>query len=201
MQLRHFKCPSCGANLDVSADRIEIKCDYCDQTFVIDDPNAIVAEMGRQQQADHKVKMMVFIGVALFIGLITIAVVLFTAIAPNGFGKDTDENDAMFSTMTTVSAEIPTITVEKDYYTFRTESVRQINYDKHGIEMGFSSPIEYEAGANEVIADPATLTRIASDGCRIYYHEETNFFVKLYDDGAIRLFISPIAGKGFFENN
>lgn len=195
MQLRHFKCPSCGANLDVSADSTEIKCNYCDQTFVVDATNEDITES--QQQRSLKLTVGVFIGVAVFIGLITIAIMLFSSIAYNKI----DDVSTKFLTMVTASTEIPTITVEKDYYTFRTESVRQINYEKNGIEMGFSSPEEYEAGANEVITDPATLTRIASDGNRIYYHEETNFFVKLYDDGAIRLFISPIAGKGFFENN
>ncbi len=202
MELRHFKCPSCGANLEISANRAESKCDYCGQSFVIDDPNATVAEMERLQQADHKVKMMVFIGVALFIGLITIAIVLFTALAPNGFGKadESDNDDIVFSTVIDVSADVPEINVEKDYYSFRTESVAKINFDKNGEKMDFSTPEEYEMGANEIIDDPNTLKRISREGARIYYNEEKNFFVELYADGTLRLFFIPEEGKYFFDN-
>ena len=202
MELKHFKCPSCGANLEISIDSTEAKCDYCGQSFIIDDTNAIVTEMERQQKADHKVKMMVFIGVALFIGLITIAIVLFTTLAPNGFGKsnESDNDDIVFSSITTVSANIPEINVEKDYYSFRNESITKINFDKNGEKMGFSTTEEYEMGANEIIDDPDTLARISSDGARIYYNEEKNFFVELYADGALRLFFIPEEGKYFFDN-
>ncbi|MBE6888392.1 MAG: hypothetical protein E7485_00045 [Ruminococcaceae bacterium] len=101
MQLRHFKCPSCGANLDVSTDSVEIKCDYCDQTFVVDTPKEDITET--HQQRSLKLTIGVFIGVAVFISLITIAIILFSSISFNRIG----DIYTMFSTMMTASAEIP----------------------------------------------------------------------------------------------
>lgn len=210
MELRHFKCPSCGANLDVNSDSVESKCDYCGQSFVIDNPNSIVnetiteiinetiEETNKKQKSDNKMKTALVVFVATFVLLITITTMVLVVVTSNGSEKNNESNE--FSTISATSAEIPSIVVEKDYYTFRTESVRQLNYDKNGIEMGFSDPEAYEAGANEIIDDPDTLTGISNDGARIYYNEEKNFFVELYADGALRLFFIPEDGKYFFDN-
>lgn len=200
MKLKLFECPSCGADLHVKASTTEIKCDYCGQHFIVDSPVADIVESDNSsKKSKSKAETVLILVIAVFVGLVTIAAILFKI-----FDSDeSDNNDYRnsISSNVTVSSEISITAIEKDYYTFRSDSVRQVNYENHGIEMGFDSAVAYEAGANKVITDPATLTRIASDGCRIYYNEESNFYVKLHEDGAIYLFFSPVAGKGFFENN
>ncbi len=86
-----------------------------------------------------------------------------------------------------------------DYY-FRNQSVLESHYKKHGIEMGFSSPEEYEAAASDVINSPDALYKLEKeDGDGVYYIEETNEFAVLSTDGYIRTYFLPSAGKAYFD--
>ncbi len=213
MELKHFKCPNCGANLKISADSTESKCEYCGQLFVIDAPNPMVNEAinetiteiinekieeTNKKQKNNKTETTLIVMITSFVVIIAIAMIVLAAVSSDGSEKNEEANE--FSTITTVSADVPEINVEKDYYSFRTESITKLNFDKNGEKMGFNTPEEYEMGANEIIDDPDTLARISSDGARIYYNEEKNFFVELYADGTLRLFFIPEEGKYFFDN-
>ena len=92
MELNHYQCPNCGASLNVSEYNTEIKCEYCGQSFVFDDPNAVIHEAEMRQHADNKLKTILILSVVLFIGLTTIALVLFSTLATNGFGNDEDSS-------------------------------------------------------------------------------------------------------------
>ena len=66
--------------------------------------------------------------------------------------------------------------------------------------MGFSSPEEYEAAANAVIANPQALMKTEKeDGDYVYYVEDTNEFVVLSTDGYIRTYFYPDSGKSYFD--
>lgn len=85
-------------------------------------------------------------------------------------------------------------------YTFRSEQLLKEHYQKHGIEMGFTSMEDYAAAANRVIHSPDALHKLeAEDGDDVYYLEETNEFVIVSTDGYIRTYFYPDSGKEYFD--
>lgn len=84
--------------------------------------------------------------------------------------------------------------------TFRSESLREDHYQKHGIEMGFVSAKEYEKAASAVVSDSRALHKLEKeDGDDVYYIEETNEFVIVSTDGYIRTYFYPRDGIEYFE--
>lgn len=85
-------------------------------------------------------------------------------------------------------------------YTFRNDDLLESHYEKHGEDMGFDSPEEYEAAANKVVDDEDVLHKTeAEDGDDIYYLEETNEFVVISTDGYIRTYFYPDDGIDYFN--
>lgn len=84
--------------------------------------------------------------------------------------------------------------------TFRSESLREDHYQKHGIEMGFASAKEYENAAAAVVADSRALHKLEKeDNDDVYYIKETNEFVIVSTDGYIRTYFYPRDGIEYFE--
>lgn len=85
-------------------------------------------------------------------------------------------------------------------YTFRNDNLLDSHYEKHGEEMGFDSPEDYEDAANKVIDDEDVLHKIEEeDGDDVYYLEETNEFVVVSKDGYIRTYFYPNDGIDYFN--
>ena len=85
-------------------------------------------------------------------------------------------------------------------YAFRSSKLLNQHYQKHGIDMGFSSAEEYEKAAGEVIKNPNSLHKLeAEDGDDIYYLEETNEFVVVSTDGYIRTYFNPDRGIDYYN--
>ncbi len=85
-------------------------------------------------------------------------------------------------------------------YTFRDAEALQEHYQKHGVEMGFSSALEYEQAASDVINNPNALHKTeAEDGDDVYYLEETNDFVIVATYGSIRTYFRPDAGIDYYN--
>lgn len=83
---------------------------------------------------------------------------------------------------------------------FRSKSLLEQHYQKHGIEMGFASAEEYEKAAAAVPANPAALHKTEKeDGDDVYYIEATNEFVVVSTDGYIRTYFLPDAGRNYFD--
>ena len=88
---------------------------------------------------------------------------------------------------------------QESAYCFRTQELLEQHYEKHGREMGFASPEEYEQAAAAVITDPRALHKIEKeDGDDVYYIEETNEFVVVSTDGYIRTYFLPDSGKEYY---
>ncbi|MCQ2560813.1 MAG: hypothetical protein MJ186_02085 [Clostridia bacterium] len=86
-----------------------------------------------------------------------------------------------------------------DYY-FRSAKLLNQHYDKHGKDMGFDSPEEYEKAASDVINNPDALFKYEKeDGDEVYYVVETNEFAVLSTDGYIRTYFLPDSGKKYFD--
>ncbi|MGN0414688.1 MAG: hypothetical protein ACI4FX_04275 [Agathobacter sp.] len=83
---------------------------------------------------------------------------------------------------------------------FRNQQLLNQHYEKHGIEMGFSSAEEYEAAASAVVNNPVALHKTeAEDGDDVYYVESTNDFVIVSTDGYIRTYFRPDAGINYYN--
>ena len=80
------------------------------------------------------------------------------------------------------------------------DAVLCVNYEKHGIEMGFDSAAAYEEAASAVINNPDALYKTEKeDGDGVYYVEATNEFVILSTDGYIRTYFYPNGGINYFN--
>lgn len=82
--------------------------------------------------------------------------------------------------------------------TFRNEERLQSHYEKHGIQMGFSSAEDYQAAANAVVSNPEALHKLESeDGDDVYFLESTGEFVVVSQKGYIRTYY--LADKAYFD--
>ena len=85
-------------------------------------------------------------------------------------------------------------------YCFRNQDLLVYHFQKHGIEMGFGSPEDYELAAVAVVTNPDALHKTeAEDGDDVYYIEETNEFVVVSTDGYIRTYFYPSDGKDYYD--
>ena len=84
-------------------------------------------------------------------------------------------------------------------YTFRNEELLKSHYEKHGIEMGFSTE-EYQTAASLVVNNPKALhKKEKEDNDDVYYLEETNEFVIISTDGYIRTYFNPNSGIEYYN--
>lgn len=85
-------------------------------------------------------------------------------------------------------------------YTFKNKELLNSHYEKHGIDMGFSSAEEYEKAASAVVnSSDALHKKEREDNDDVYYIEETNEFVIVSDEGFIRTYFFPDAGKAYYD--
>ena len=85
-------------------------------------------------------------------------------------------------------------------YHFRNEKYLEDHYQKHGIEMGFSSASEYEKAASDLINNEDCLYKNEKEGNDgVYYLESTNEFAILSSDGYIRTYFMPDDGIDYFN--
>lgn len=83
---------------------------------------------------------------------------------------------------------------------FRNADLLNEHYQKHGIEMGFTSATAYEAAARKVVQNSNSLHKLeAEDGDDVYYLENTNEFVIVSTDGYIRTYFKPNEGKSYYD--
>lgn len=114
------------------------------------------------------------------------------------------ESDIESSGSSTVSSEIEPdnsdSVPESAELHFRNAKLLEQHYQKHGIDMGFASAVEYEKAAAAVVNAPDVLHKTeAEDGDDVYYIERTNEFVVVSTDGYLRTYFNPDRGKGYFD--
>lgn len=82
--------------------------------------------------------------------------------------------------------------------TFRNEDRLESHYLKHGIDMGYDSADDYQAGANAVIFNPNVLHKTqAEDGDDVYFLKKTGEFVVVSQQGYIRTYF--IADEDYYD--
>lgn len=82
--------------------------------------------------------------------------------------------------------------------TFRNEDRLESHYLKHGIDMGYDSADDYQAGANAVISNPDALHKTQTeDGDDVYFLKKTGEFVVVSQQGYIRTYF--IADEDYYD--
>lgn len=82
--------------------------------------------------------------------------------------------------------------------TFRNEDRLESHYLKHGIDMGYDSADDYQAGANAVISNPNVLHKTqAEDGDDVYFLKKTGEFVVVSQQGYICTYF--IADEDYYD--
>ena len=128
------------------------------------------------------------------ISITTILAVLLLIIVWNIFPNEAEPQDTTPESVITEEAEA------SGNLSFRREEQLEDHYEKHGIEMGYTSKEDYLAGANAVIANPNALHKLEEeDGDDVYYLEETNEFVIVSTDGYIRTYFWPQDGIAYYN--
>lgn len=90
--------------------------------------------------------------------------------------------------------------VSEELLSFRNNTLLEEHFEKHGIEMGFSSAKEYEMAAAKVVNNPNALHKTeAEDFDDVYYIENTNEFVIVSTDGYIRTYFNPRDGIDYYN--
>ena len=86
-------------------------------------------------------------------------------------------------------------------YSFRTEDLLNLHYQKHGSEFGNITKDGYLQSANEFITSNSSdiLTKSENDGDMIYYCASTNEFLVLSQDGYIRTYFKPDDGIEYYN--
>lgn len=115
-----------------------------------------------------------------------------------------NSNDKAPVTPTSSPAAITSSPIQKEEnikdYTFRNEKLLKSHYEKHGIEMGFSTEEEYQTAASLVVNNPKALhKKEKEDNDDVYYLEETNEFVIISTDGYIRTYFYPNSGIEYYN--
>ncbi len=119
--------------------------------------------------------------------------------------SQTDANTDSVSQTDAEASETYDVTDYVDMYegetlVFRSHSQLKDHYEKHGIEMGFTSEEEYERAADAVVHNPKALHKLeAEDGDDVFYVEETNEFVIVSGKGFIRTYFNPSQGIKYFN--
>jgi len=120
-----------------------------------------------------------------------------TAIAADGIGEGSDE---LIADDKNNDGEATGAAAEYVEYRFRSKNLLNQHYEKHGIEMGFKSAADYQKAASDVVNNPAALHKIEQeDGDYVFYVEATNEFVIVSQDGYIRTYFLPSAGKKYYD--
>ena len=85
------------------------------------------------------------------------------------------------------------------YYQFRSNQKYKDHFNKHGAEMGFSTPEEYLDAANALINNPDALHKLEKeDNDEIYYLESTNEIAFVSQDGYLRTYFI-CSGRNYYD--
>ncbi len=113
--------------------------------------------------------------------------------------EEKSENEVSGSDLSQADSSEDGTQADAVYYEFRDDGKFQGHYEKHGIEMGFSSPEEYLAAANALINNPEALHKYEEeDGDDVYFLESTNEIAFVSADGYIRTYFI-CSGKDYFD--
>ncbi len=178
-------CKQCGKVFELSEEEIKF----------YKDKNLELPKRCRECRARNKIETTSKGGVTKYIATAILAAgVAFGSFMWNGMQQTPVENSV------SVEDYVPADITTEEALSFRSEKLLEEHYEKHGVEMGFSSAKEYEEAARDVVENSASLHKIEKeDNDDVYYLESTNEFVIVSTDGYIRTYFSPEDGIAYFN--
>lgn len=127
--------------------------------------------------------------------IMAVIAIILAAAASLGNNEDTGAHNTSDSSVSFTESD------SSDGYSalsFRNKERLDEHYEKHGIEMGFSSAEEYELAAAAVVNSPDALYKLeAEDNDSVYFIEATGEIVFVSGDGYIRTYF--IADMDYFD--
>ncbi len=144
--------------------------------------------------------------VLLSIAAVVFAVLYFTGKVDSFLGVSSETSESTVVSEFNESANAPNEpqstagSTPAATYKFRSKTLLNQHYEKHGKEMGFASAEEYEKAAAAVPNSPNVLHKTEKeDGDDVYYIESTNEFVVISTDGYIRTYFNPDNGIDYYN--
>ncbi len=209
-------CIQCGKEFDLSEKEISYyksknleipkRCSSCRRANRIKN-NVPVAERRRFISNQNGRPKLGFGGnsmTGIIMILIIVVAVVFNGHFRGGSNKDTTtqnpvettaENGTAGSGVTNNSGNIA-----QESLTFRNWDLLQQHFEKHGAEVNCSTPEEYLAAANAVVANRKSLHKTEKeDGDDVYFLESTGEFVIVSTDGYIRTYFKPSDGIKYYN--
>lgn len=120
---------------------------------------------------------------------------------PETTTKETESSKPETTTTKKQETSKPESSKEEVFYYFRSQSLYDSHYEKHGHEFGNITKEEYLQKANDLINSdsPDILTKYEDDGDFMYFNKKTDEFLVLAPDGYIRTYFIPDDGIDYWN--
>ena len=210
-----YICKQCGKEFEITEGEAEFflskgmelpkRCKECRQANKIKKENDSDAAIRLERKPSKVKNLKVILGVVAILILAGFGFSKLPALINNNSGYDDSSVSTTvytFSGYGTSSAIIDEteeyLPVDETMLTFRNVDLLISHYQKHGAEVGASSPDEYQRKAAAVVSSENVLHKTESeDGDYVYFNPSTGEFVIVSTDGYIRTYY--IADMDYFE--
>lgn len=210
-----YICKQCGKEFEITEGEADFflskgmelpkRCKECRQANKIKKENDSDAAIRLARKPSKVKNLKVILGIVA----ILISVVLGFTKLPALIGNNSDYDDysvsttvytfSGYGTSSAIAGEAEDyLPVDENMLTFRNVDLLISHYQKHGAEVGASSPDDYQRKAAAVVSSENVLHKTESeDGDYVYFNPSTGEFVIVSTDGYIRTYY--IADMDYFE--
>ena len=210
-----YICKQCGKEFEITEGEAEFflskgmelpkRCKECRQANKIKKENDSDAAIRLARKPSKVKNLKVILGVVAILILAGFGFSKLPALINNNSGYDDSSVSTTvytfsgYGTSSAIAGEAEEyLPVDETMLTFRNVDLLISHYQKHGAEVGASSPDEYQRKAAAVVSSENVLHKTESeDGDYVYFNPSTGEFVIVSTDGYIRTYY--IADMDYFE--
>ena len=210
-----YICKQCGKEFEITEGEAEFflskgmelpkRCKECRQANKIKKENDSDAAIRLERKPSKVKNLKVILGVVAILILAGFGFSKLPALINNNSGYDDSSVSTTvytfsgYGTSSAIAGEAEEyLPVDETMLTFRNVDLLISHYQKHGAEVGASSPDEYQRKAAAVVSSENVLHKTESeDGDYVYFNPSTGEFVIVSTDGYIRTYY--IADMDYFE--
>ena len=210
-----YICKQCGKEFEITEGEADFflskgmklpkRCKECRQANKIKKENDSDAAIRLARKPSKVKNLKVILGVVAILILAGFGFSKLPALINNNSGYDDSSVSTTvytfsgYGTSSAITGEAEEyLPVDENMLTFRNVDLLISHYQKHGAEVGASSPDEYQRKAAAVVSSENVLHKTESeDGDYVYFNPSTGEFVIVSTDGYIRTYY--IADMDYFE--
>ena len=210
-----YICKQCGKEFEITEGEAEFflskgmelpkRCKECRQANKIKKENDSDAAIRLARKPSKVKNLKVILGVVAILILAGFGFSKLPALINNNSGYDDSSVSTTvytfsgYGTSSAIAGEAEEyLPVDETMLTFRNVDLLISHYQKHGAEVGASSPDDYQRKAAAVVSSENVLHKTESeDGDYVYFNPSTGEFVIVSTDGYIRTYY--IADMDYFE--